>query len=210
MDRAAEEVEDLPEAEAAALSFGAALDNAFERQRASWRQAAVTAAAEPVAEPAAAAAAATTGAAPLSPTWAAVPESGDAFFDSLFLSPDTGAGLQRPAEQPAAEPRAAEEPQQGGVVEARVAEEEEGSEAPLPEPTAAELRLLHWHWANLEYGCSAPLHKASTLPASTLSLPQLAAAAPPSGAAAGSRSAVAFAPARRARDPEPQDLGTEP
>ena len=27
--------------------------------------------------------------------------------------------------------------------------------------TARERRLLGWHWANLEYGCSAPLSKIS-------------------------------------------------
>ena len=43
---------------------------------------------------------------------------------------------------------------------------EEGQEEQELKPedwklSKAELRLLHWHWANLEYGCSAPLNAVS-------------------------------------------------
>ena len=43
---------------------------------------------------------------------------------------------------------------------------EEGQEEQELKPedwklSEAELRLLHWHWANLEYGCSAPLNAVS-------------------------------------------------
>jgi monoamine oxidase len=43
-------------------------------------------------------------------------------------------------------------------------EDDEDKPRPLPEViTKDHLRLLHWHWANLEYGCSAPLSEISGL-----------------------------------------------
>jgi len=42
--------------------------------------------------------------------------------------------------------------------------DDEDKPRPLPEViTKDHLRLLHWHWANLEYGCSAPLSEISGL-----------------------------------------------
>jgi hypothetical protein len=99
------------------------------------------------------------------------------------------------AAEPATEPAAAAGAGVGAENSAASAERE-GSGSPPPEPvlpmTAEQRRLLHWHWANLEYGCSARLEEVrhavlrcaahallrSMLPASQLLLPAPAAAFP--------------------------------
>ena len=66
------------------------------------------------------------------------------------------------AAEPATEPAAAAGAGVGAENSAASAERE-GSGSPPPEPvlpmTAEQRRLLHWHWANLEYGCSARLEE---------------------------------------------------
>ena len=51
---------------------------------------------------------------------------------------------------------------EAGAAGGGAAEEVSGdSEGPPEVPTAEMLQLLNWHWANLEYGCSAPLAEVS-------------------------------------------------
>ena len=129
-----------------------------------------------------------------SPQDAAVPE-GPAVATAAAALGSAAAPEAAAAAEPATEPAAAA----GAGVEAEnsaASAEREGSGSPPPEPvlpmTAEQRRLLHWHWANLEYGCSARLEEVrhavlrcaahallcSMLPASQLLLPAPAAAFP--------------------------------
>ena len=62
------------------------------------------------------------------------------------------------AEQEPGSAQRKHEPVAASEVEEDRGEEEEEEEEPLPAAlTEEEVRLLGWHWANLEYGCSARL-----------------------------------------------------
>eukprot|EP00887_Chlorella_sp_A99_P004915 scaffold4.g4915.t1 len=139
---------------------------------------------EPPPAPAAAPAAA--------PTAAAAPaqqeeQSVEDFLNSVLASPPPAAVALPPAPapaagvagaapeaaalaEPAAEPAAAPAAAAGGTPAAEAAEAAaaaEGApvgEAAAPPPlTEEQQRLMHWHWANLEYGCSARLDEISGL-----------------------------------------------
>ncbi|KAI3428576.1 hypothetical protein D9Q98_007398 [Chlorella vulgaris] len=66
-----------------------------------------------------------------------------------------------PAAPPAALEPAGPAPQQTAAVVQPGAGEEAEEDQPVLPITADQRRLLHWHWANLEYGCSARLEEIS-------------------------------------------------
>ncbi|KAF8072835.1 LDL3 [Scenedesmus sp. PABB004] len=80
-------------------------------------------------------------------------------------APAEGAGEVKLEPKPEAEP-AAEQPKAEGAAGAGAAAAAEGAGGEARPPAAAPptpemLELLDWHWANLEYGCSAPLSAVS-------------------------------------------------
>ena len=111
------------------------------------------------------------------------------------------------------------------AVVAAAAEAEEPAPTAVPPPpampvmTAEHRRLLHWHWANLEYGCSARLEEvspAACLPAATcfpvgqLPLQQRTPRSPPFTPPSCCSSRLPPTPATRCRSPPATGTRTRP
>jgi hypothetical protein len=175
MDDAAEMIEDLGEVEQEGASFGHYLDVALRNRMGKGSKPG-----KPVPEESMEAAEALAFAAPASASAAAAAAAAAAVVEQVVSTIEADETRDNDAEmegEAAAVPNGTtavtlqEEQAPASVIEAAAPQAPAGSPAPEAAPveaaapsapppvipTPAHLRLLHWHWANLEYGCSARL-----------------------------------------------------